>query len=186
LKVLQAAFPPVTFYSNESGSEELSPLEISPFLALSNLHTLKLSFCVQMNDEIVGIFTKSCPNLSVLDLSSCLRITSAAIQYVGTYCKRLTSLSIPRCDTLDVNLALQMLAEGCLQITELVLPHRAACNESLGMLVFFTHLRRLHIAFGARSLSNQFDDVSIQHTLQVNKVMFSAHSHFVETPFLFC
>jgi hypothetical protein len=145
-------------------------------VALRSLIELHLSFSVTVSDVIVHFLCESASDrkLQVLNLSSCVRVTSAALQTsVAEHCPQLKSLLLTRCDGID-HVPANLIAK-CNQLQILALPHRCATSQTLNLLKRLPKLERLTIAFGARSLADQFSSESLMHFLSNTSVLVELH-----------
>ena len=75
--------------------------------------------CWKITDAAVNGFTKHCPNLLKVDLSSCCNITNAAVCALAERCTGLTSINLSQCTI--TNAAVCALAERCTGLTSISL-----------------------------------------------------------------
>ena len=85
--------------------------------ACSNITNLNMQNC-SITDEGVEHLSKSCPQISIINLNSCTSITDEGIYYISQYCCKIFELSIANCNQIT-DVSLQLLAQNCFQISVL-------------------------------------------------------------------
>ncbi|OII76215.1 leucine rich repeat family protein [Cryptosporidium andersoni] len=100
-------------YLNLQGCANIEESELKKtFGSLERLETLIAVDVKNFNDSILLTCMEYCPNIKVLDLSGCNKLTGDTLCKIGISWKNLISLKLSRCENLD-NSALRAILRNC-------------------------------------------------------------------------
>jgi len=147
--------------------DKLRCFEGQHFLRLEELNVKEYR---TLSDEGVTVMARACPNLRVLNISTCMDITNAAIMEVGTCCRSLTSLDATYCvlltdaafDTLNPASLTTLLIEQT-AVTGSFASHVLGAGSALRELDV-SHCAMLKTVFARCVTSTRLEKLKIHHT----------------------